>query len=305
MHATMAAEALWTLDHVSLDAGRLREVSVEIPRGITAVVGWPGAGKTALLNVLVGFERPHRGVIAAPPGAVAWAPQDGGLWPHCTVAEHLAIAHGGDDPVARLLDAFDLQEGANAFPAQLSPEETARLAAARALAARAEVLVLDEPFALAAPARAARYWAALREATGTRSLVFSTPSPETALGHAAHVVCLRGGRVVHAGPIHEAYAHPPDVEVMECLGPGNWLTPEDAALWFGEKLPAARCFRPEQLEIEPAHISHLVVTQASFHGSVAEVEMRHVNAATTRRFLHRPSGAHLHPGLPASMRLRE
>lgn len=304
MHAIMPAEALWTLDRVSLGAGRLRDVSVVIPRGLTAVVGWSGAGKTSLLNVLVGFERPQRGVIATP-AAVAWAPQNGGLWPHSPVQEHLEIARGTSEGVDAMIDAFDLRERANARPGELSQGEAARLAVARALAAPAPVLVMDEPLAHVDPGRVARYWAALREHLGTRSLVFATHSPEAALGHAGHVVCLRDGRVLHAGPIGETYAHPPSAAVMECLGPGNWLTPEEAALWFGEKLRQPRCFRPEQVEVEPAHISHVVVTSASFLGSFAEVEVRHVNAAASRKFLHRPSGPHLQAGSPARLRLRE
>jgi ABC-type Fe3+/spermidine/putrescine transport system ATPase subunit len=304
MHVIMAAEALWTLDRVSLGAGRLREVSVEIPRGIAAVVGWSGAGKTSLLNVLVGFERPDRGVIAAP-GSVAWVPQDGGLWPHCTAREHLEIAGAAADAADALLAAFDLGERAAARPGELSQGEQARLNVARALAARAAVLVMDEPLAHVDPARVARYWAALREHLGARSLVFATHSPEAALGHAEHVICLRNGCLLHAGPMGETYAHPPNPEVMECLGPGNWVTPDEAALWFGEKLREPRCFRPEQIEIEPAHISHVVVTATTFLGSVAETELRLVNAAAIRKFLHRPSGPHLHAGAPASLRLQE
>ena len=304
MHATMAAEALWILDRVSLGEERLREVSVEIPRGLTAVVGWSGAGKTSLLNVLVSFERPSRGVIAAP-ASIAWAPQNGGLWPHCTALQHLELARGNAADVEALLDAFDLRERAHARPGELSQGESARLNVARALASRAEVLVMDEPLAHVDPARVTRYWTALREHLGPRSLVFATHSPEAALAHAEHVICLRAGRILHAGATGESYAHPPSVEVMECLGPGNWITPDEAALWFGEKLRAPRCFRPEQIEIESAHISHVVVTSATFLGSVAEVEVRHVNAATVRKFLHRPSGPHLHSGAPVSLRLQE
>jgi ABC-type Fe3+/spermidine/putrescine transport system ATPase subunit len=304
MHAIMPAEPLWTLDRVSLGAGRLREVSVEIPRGITALVGWSGAGKTSLLNVLVGFERPDRGVMAAP-ASIAWAPQDGGLWPHCTVREHLDIAGATADTATALLEAFDLAARASSRPGELSQGEASRLTVARSLAARATVLVMDEPLAHVDPARVARYWAALREHLADRSLVFATHSPEAALGHAEHVICLRDGRVLHAGPIADAYAHPPNPEVMECLGAGNWVTPDEAAVWFGEALDAPRCFRPEQIEIAPAHISHVVVTATTFLGSVAETELRHVNAAAIRKFLHRPSGPHLHPGEPASLRLSE
>lgn len=304
MHATMAADALWTLDRVSLGARRLREVSVEIPRGMTAVVGWSGAGKTSLLNVLVGFERPDRGVIAAP-ASVAWSPQDGGLWPHCTLLEHLEIARGDREGLETLLDALDLRELADARPAELSQGEAARLAVARALASRAGILVMDEPLAHVDPARVARYWTALREHLAGRSLVFATHSPEAALGHAEHVICLRDGRVLHAGPIAEAYAHPPNREVMECLGPGNWVTPDEAAMWFDEKLREPRCYRPEQIAIEPAHISHVVVTATTFLGSHAETELRQVNAAAVRKFLHRPAGPHLQAGAPASLRICE
>lgn len=181
----------------------------------------------------------------------------------------------------------------------------ARLTVARALATKAPVLVMDEPLAHVDPARVARYWAALREHLGGRSLVFATHSPEAALGHSEHVICLRDGRVLHAGTIADAYAHPPSADVMECLGAGNWITPDEAALWLGEKLDAPQCYRPEQIEIAPAHISHVVVTGTTFLGSVAETELRHVNAAAVRKFLHRPSGPHLHPGAPASVRLRE
>ena len=51
----MAATLLWTLEAVALAPGRLRGVTLEIRAGVTAVLGCSGAGKTSLLNVLVGF----------------------------------------------------------------------------------------------------------------------------------------------------------------------------------------------------------------------------------------------------------
>jgi hypothetical protein len=38
----------------------------------------------------------------------AWVPQDGGLWPHCTVLEHLEIARGNSDGLDVLIDVLDL-----------------------------------------------------------------------------------------------------------------------------------------------------------------------------------------------------
>ncbi len=306
MHGAMSADApLWTLNHVSLGPARLHEVSLSIPPGVTAVLGCSGAGKTSLLNVLVGFEKPERGIFDAP-RSFYWSPQNHGLWPHCTAREHLALVRCADARIDELLAAFDLTGRAAAKPHELSEGEQARLSVARALAAPAKVLVLDEPLSHVDSARAGRYWSVIRAALAAedRSLVFSTHVPEAVLSEAANVICLRDGRVLHAGPVQETYGNPPNREVMDCLGAGNWLTPEEAELWLDEKIDTARCFRPEQIEVEPTNLSHVVVRSASFLGSVAEAELRHVNAAVVRTFLHRPASAQLQPGMPAVVRLR-
>ena len=62
----MAATLLWTLEAVALAPGRLRGVTLEIRAGVTAVLGCSGAGKTSLLNVLVGFEPAAGGTVTGP-----------------------------------------------------------------------------------------------------------------------------------------------------------------------------------------------------------------------------------------------
>ena len=306
MHGAMPDEApLWTIDRVSLGPGRLREVSVTIRRGVTAVLGWSGAGKTSLLNLLVGFEKPERGIIAGP-RSVFWVPQNGGLWPHCTVRAHLAIVRNTPEENDEVLVALDLIEKADARPDELSGGERARLAVARALVSNAEVLVMDEPLVSIDPARAGRFWRVIRHhlsATGA-ALVFATHDPERVLGEAEQVICLRQGALLHAGEVGTLYSDPPSRELMECLGAGNWMTPEEAELWLDAPGERARCFRPEQIEIEPANISHVLVRAVKFRGAIAEVELHHLNAAVSRQFVHRPSGPTLQPGLPAAIRLR-
>jgi ABC-type multidrug transport system ATPase subunit len=185
----MVADPLWTLENVSLAPARLRDVSLTLRPGVTAVIGWSGAGKTSLLNVLAGFEKAERGSVRGT-ASLAWVPQDGGLWPHCTAREHLAIARPGGDGLDALLAAFDLAARANARPHELSQGEQARLSVARALAANAGVFVMDEPLAHVDPARAGSYWCVIREhlAATDASLVFSTHLPEIALGEAERVV---------------------------------------------------------------------------------------------------------------------
>jgi ABC-type Fe3+/spermidine/putrescine transport system ATPase subunit len=297
MHAGMAADPLWQLDAVSLGPGRLREVSTTIPQGVTAIIGWSGAGKTSLLNLLVGFERADHGTVEGAP-RVAWVPQNGGLWPHCTVREHLEIARGSSDGIDALLASFDLAEKRDARPPKLSQGEQSRLAVARALATNAEVLIMDEPLAHVDPARAGNYWGVVREhlAKTGASLVFATHTPETAVGDAQHAICLRAGRVLHAGPVAGLYAEPPDEELMGYLGPGNWFTPTEARRWLRLQISTSRCLRPEQLALAPVASGALRIEASRFRGSCAEVELRHVPSNATRTFFHRPARDEFHAG---------
>ncbi|MEQ9406417.1 MAG: ATP-binding cassette domain-containing protein [Fuerstiella sp.] len=90
-------DPLWTMTGVSLygdSSHRLNDVSLQIVGSVTAVVGYSGAGKTSLLNLLAGMERPDAGTIAFHRPTMSslplfWVPQDGGLWPHFTVRQHL------------------------------------------------------------------------------------------------------------------------------------------------------------------------------------------------------------------------
>jgi len=67
---------------------RLREITVDIFEGVTAIIGPSGSGKTSLLNLLVQFEIPDEGNISTSlpegkhPLKLFWVPQDAGLWPH-------------------------------------------------------------------------------------------------------------------------------------------------------------------------------------------------------------------------------
>jgi len=294
----MAADPLWTLDHVSLAPTRLRDVALVLRPGVTAVIGWSGAGKTSLLNVLVGFEKADRGSVSGP-ASIAWVPQDRGLWPHCTAREHLTITRPSGDGLNALLAAFDLSARADARPHELSQGEQARLSVARALAAKAAVLVMDEPLAHVDPARAGNYWRVIREhlATTGASLVFSTHLPEIALGEAEGVVCLSDGRVVHHGPVRELYDAPPTPELMTFLGPGNWFTPAEAALWLGAKIQHPRCFRPEQIVLTREDAGAVTVESSRFRGSVADVELHHMASGTARSFFHRPGAEMLRAGM--------
>ncbi|MBI5760303.1 MAG: ATP-binding cassette domain-containing protein [Planctomycetales bacterium] len=303
-------EPLWRLNDVTLRGvgrARLDRVSLEIRTGSTAVIGYSGAGKTSLLNLLVEFERADDGVIefVKPPDRsrlpIFWVPQTDGMWPHLTVVEHLTtvLPHDASTTAANeLLAAFDLSSLRDARPDRLSQGERSRVAVARALASHAAVLVMDEPLAHVDPARVGTYWNVVRDhcrATAT-SLVLATHSPEIVLHEAERVVCLNDGRVVFTGAVADLYHQPPSAELARFLGPINWFAPDEATGWLSISVTSDVCLRPERLSIASSPAGHHVVRASRFAGSVAEVELADEQASRVKTLYHRPSGDELRPG---------
>lgn len=295
------SNVLWTLNGVSVGR-RLIDVSLTIEAGVTAVLGHSGAGKTSLLNLLVGFEKSDAGILSIEINRgehripLFWVPADGGLWPHLTVAEHIAAAAGAE--ADRWLEEFDLTDRRGSRPDTLSAGEQARLAVARALAADAAVLVMDEPLVHVDPGRVGKYWQSIRRhlAESGTSLVFATHSPRAVLAEAERVICLREGRVQYNGEVEKLYWQATTPELAGCLGEGNWLDPDAARLWLRREEPSARCFRPEQISVQADEQSPIVVESSRFQGAVAEVEVRHEPTGAVRTFYHRPATNHLARG---------
>jgi len=309
-------DVLWQLDGIRLDGTivpRLDDVCVAVRPGVTAVLGSSGAGKTSLLNLLVGSESPDAGRLStALPQSdrrlpLYWVPQNGGLWPHDTVLAHLlrVMPEPSEDAAQKLLAALDIADRSAARPDELSQGERSRVAVARALAADPAVLVMDEPFGSVDPARVGRYWRVVRQhvARAGGSLEFATHSPAAVLAEAERVVCLRAGRVLYEGDMDTLYWHPRTREQADCLGEANWLEPDEARLWLGREEAEPRCYRPEQLAVAPAEDGPLIVQSSRFMGAVAEVELVHGRTGQPRRFLHRPAGNHLAAGARVVLRV--
>lgn len=295
------SNVLWKLEGVNLGK-RLSGVSLTIEAGVTAVLGHSGAGKTSLLNLLIGFEKPNAGKLATGFDRgehripLFWVPSDGGLWPHLTVAEHIAAVASAETEL--WLAKFDLMDRRDSRPDTLSAGEQSRLAVARALAAGAAVLVMDEPLVHVDPSRVGKYWQSIRRhlADCGRSLIFATHSPAAVLSEAGRVICLREGRVQYNGAVEKLYWQAATPQLAECLGEGSWLEPDAARLWLRREEAAARCFRPEQISVQPDEQSPIVVESSRFQGAIAELEARHEPTGAVRTFYHRPATNHLARG---------
>jgi iron(III) transport system ATP-binding protein len=132
-----------------------------------AVLGCSGIGKSSLLRVIAGLERPSQGQISIhgtlvcgtqfhqPPEKrkVGMVFQDWAVFPHLTVFENIAfgLPERGRSPqeierVEHLLQAFELEAFSRRAPSTLSGGQLQRVACARAMAPRPKILLMDEAF---------------------------------------------------------------------------------------------------------------------------------------------------------------
>lgn len=293
---------LWKLNNISLKGEehlRLNEVSLTVESGITAVMGHSGAGKTSLLNLLVGFEKPDQGELENNIGAqdhalpIFWVPSNFGLWPHLTVAEHIqtVLPDKGIDGDG-ILAKFAIADKKAAYPAQLSCGECSRLAMARALAADPAVLVMDEPLLNVDPARKLYFWDVIvnQAAQQKISLVYVSHSPRYVTGFAENIICLQDGKIAYADSVNELYHNPPSEELAEFLGEINWFGDDEKV--FSEQ----RSLRPEQVQIKPDASGKLEVVRTRFMGEIAETELADTNSGKTKIIFHRPAGNDLKVG---------
>jgi sulfate/thiosulfate transport system ATP-binding protein len=221
-------------DFVAVD-----DVSLEIPSGsLTAVLGPSGSGKSTLLRIVAGLERPDSGeVLLSGEDATGLAPQrrDVGFvfqhyaaFKHMTVRDNVAFAltirkRPKDEireRVDELLSLVQLQAFADRYPSRLSGGQRQRMALARALAAKPQVLLLDEPFgALDARVRAElRDWLRRLHDEVHVTTVFVTHDQEEAMEVADRVAVLNRGRLEQVGAPAELYDAPESEFVLRFLG---------------------------------------------------------------------------------------
>ncbi len=119
------------------------------PKGILAIIGRSGIGKTTLLRIIAGLEKPDKGSITDAEIRVAYKFQEPRLLPWLTALDNISAVIDGADAKEKAqiyLEKVGLSDAALLFPHQLSGGMAQRVALARALAYEANLLLLDEPF---------------------------------------------------------------------------------------------------------------------------------------------------------------
>jgi ABC-type nitrate/sulfonate/bicarbonate transport system ATPase subunit len=134
----------------------VRNLELTIPAGsFTVIVGTSGCGKTTLLRLVAGLEKPDGGQVDFDgPGRprFGFMFQDARLLPWLTVEENLSLAFPARAraetaaETGRILRLVGLEGWQKAYPRRLSGGMAQRVALARALCRKPEILLLDEPF---------------------------------------------------------------------------------------------------------------------------------------------------------------
>src|SRR5215218_2797257 len=238
------------------DFTALEDVSIAVPDGgLTALLGPSGGGKSTLLRVIAGLERPDSGRVLidgsdatdvpARRRGVGFVFQHYAPFKHMTVRDNVAfglkirkrpkVEIG--QRVDELLELVHLEGLAGRYPAQLSGGQRQRMALARALAVQPRVLLLDEPFgALDATVRKElRAWLRRLHDEVHVTTVFVTHDQEEAMEVAEQIVVLNQGDIEQVGSPRDLYEKPANEFVMRFVGPvselsGRWIRPHDVEI---------------------------------------------------------------------------
>lgn len=252
----MSDSVILRLDRVSLQFPRspipaVNQVSLSLKQGdLLGLLGTSGCGKTTLLRLIAGFERPQLGTIDLAGQRVAgggfWQPperrdvgmvfQDYTLFPHLTVAKN--IAFGLQRPCRKQFSTKQIQDLTaaalalvglagleNCYPHELSGGQQQRVALARALAPQPSLVLLDEPLCNLDMQIRLRLRQEIRDIlkTSQTTAIFVTHDQEEALSICDFVAVMQSGHLEQCDIPEALYQMPKSRFVAEFVTQANFL----------------------------------------------------------------------------------
>ncbi|MDR0677063.1 MAG: polyamine ABC transporter ATP-binding protein [Holosporaceae bacterium] len=220
----------------------VNNVSLSIYRGeLFSLLGRSGCGKTTLLRMLAGFERPTSGKIfidgidmtdtPAYKRPVSMVFQSYALFPHMTVEQNVAfglIQEGLPkeeirDRVGTYLELVQMSGYERRKPDQLSGGEMQRVALARSLVKQPKLVLLDEPLAALDKKLRERTQLELvniQEKIGATFIMVSHDQEE-AMTVSSRIGLMNEGRILQVGSPTEIYEYPNSKYVANFIGSVN------------------------------------------------------------------------------------
>ena len=206
----------------------LEDVNLEIRDGeFLCLVGHSGCGKSTMLSLIAGLERPTRGRVLIDGAPVAGPGPDRSivfqnysLFPWQTAAKNVRFAiqqtcqgtskAEADAKARELLDRVGVGDAADRYPFQLSGGMRQRVAIARALAIDAPTMLLDEPFGALDPMirrRLQEMLLDLWEGSCCKTAVFVTHDIDEALILADRIVFMEPKHIIKTFTLPKDRSH--------------------------------------------------------------------------------------------------
>lgn len=224
------------------DVTPVKDVSLSVYKGeFFSLLGSSGCGKTTLLRILAGFERPTSGRILIDGIDITNLPaykrpvnmmfQSYALFPHMTVYQNIAFGLKQDklskniieDRVKEMLNLVQLNGYENRKPDQLSGGQRQRVALARTLAKRPKLILLDEPLtALDKRLREETQFELvnIQEKVGI-TFILVTHDQEEAMTMSTRMAVMEEGKIRQVGVPHDVYEFPNSRYVAKFIGSIN------------------------------------------------------------------------------------
>jgi glycerol transport system ATP-binding protein len=239
--------SLQNIDKIVGRETHLKDISLEFESGSRNVLlGRTLAGKTSLLRIMAGIDRPTRGNIlidgrdvtgvSVRKRSVAMVYQQFINYPSLTVYKNIAspLKVSGvpkteiDQRVRETSKMLHLEDFLDRLPAELSGGQQQRIAIARALIKDAQLLLLDEPLVNLDYKLREELRIELQEIFEQREavVVYTTTEPTEALMLGGNVVVLDEGRILQTGLTPDVYHNPATTKVAEVFSdpPINYLS---------------------------------------------------------------------------------
>jgi ABC-type Fe3+/spermidine/putrescine transport system ATPase subunit len=208
-----------------------------------SLLGPSGCGKTTLLRLIAGLIEPDQGEIYigdkrvddVPPEdrEIGFVFQTFALFPHMTAWENVNYGpkvknfnlKESETVVHEVLELVKLHERLGAYPNELSGGMMQRIAVARALAAGAKILLLDEPLGqLDAKVRNdIRYEMRKMAKDLNLTAIHVTHDQAEAMSISDRIAVMRKGEIVQVGTPQELYMNPKSLFVANFIGESNFL----------------------------------------------------------------------------------
>lgn len=215
------------------------------------LIGSSGCGKTTLLKSINKLNpvksgsltingRPVASIRAGElPNLIGYVVQNGGLFPHLSIEENIALTleiakypkeqiDARIDEMMRLVN-LDPKAYRNQYPSQLSGGQQQRVGIARAFAADPPIVLMDEPFSALDPVTRTELQDEIHELqrkTG-KTIVFVTHDMDEAIKLADRICIIQNGRIAQCDIPENILKHPSTQYVQEFIGKNRlWANPE-------------------------------------------------------------------------------